>query len=164
MKILIRAEGGCSIGMGHVMRMLVLAGKLREFAEVVFVCRENEEFKTGVGYIEACGYSVLKVNGEEIIGGLAGVGGDCLITDSYDVDESYFNSSKAVFGITGYVDDLNKVRINADFIINQNIYAQDLGYEKCEGTMLLLGTQYALLRDELGASRREKRGVMWKAC
>ena len=161
MKILIRADGGFNIGMGHVMRMLVLADRLKDFSEVVFVCRKNEEFKAGVRYIEACGYSVSTVNGEDIIDELAGIGGDCLITDSYDADESYFRRTGDIFGITGYMDDLNKVRINADFIINQNIYAQDLGYEKYEGTMLMLGTQYALLRDEFRGlpARKTRRNV-----
>jgi UDP-2,4-diacetamido-2,4,6-trideoxy-beta-L-altropyranose hydrolase len=148
MKVLIRADGGCNIGMGHVMRMLVLADRLKDFSEVVFVCRKNGEFETGVSLIEAYGYPVFTVNGEAIIDELAGIGGDCLITDSYDVDESYFRHTGDIFGITGYMDDLNKVRISADFIINQNIYARDLGYEKYEGTILLLGTRYALLRDE----------------
>ena len=136
MKILIRADGGFNIGMGHVMRMLVLADRLKDFSEVVFVCRKNEEFKAGVRYIEACGYSVSTVNGEDIIDELAGIGGDCLITDSYDADESYFRRTGDIFGITGYMDDLNKGRINADFIINKNIYAQDLGYEKLNYKMV----------------------------
>lgn len=148
MKILIRAEGGCRIGMGHVMRMLVLADTLREFAEVVFVCRDNGEFQTGIKHIEACGYSALKIDGISVVGALAGIGGDCLVTDSYDVDESYFDSTKAIFSITGYMDDLNKYRINADFIINQNIYADDLRYKADMSTRLFLGTQYTLLRKE----------------
>ena len=161
MKVLIRADGGCNIGMGHIMRMLVLADKLKAFSEVVFVCRKNGEFETGVRFIEAYGYPVFTVNGEAIIDELAGIGGDCLITDSYDVDESYFRRTGDIFGKTGYMDDLNKVRINADFIINQNIYARDLGYEKYEGTVLLLGTQYALLRDEFRGlpARKMKRNV-----
>ncbi|MGI6585241.1 MAG: UDP-2,4-diacetamido-2,4,6-trideoxy-beta-L-altropyranose hydrolase [Lutisporaceae bacterium] len=161
MKILIRADGGYNIGMGHVMRMLVLADRLKDFSEVVFVCRKNGEFETGVSLIEAYGYPVFTVNGEAIIDQLAGIGGDCLITDSYDADESYFKCTRDIFSITGYMDDLNKVRINADFIINQNIYAQDLGYEKYEGTLLLLGTQYALLRDEFRGlpARKTRRDV-----
>ena len=161
MKVLIRADGGCNIGMGHIMRMLVLADKLKAFSEVVFVCRKNGEFETGVRFIEAYGYPVFTVNGEAIIDELAGIGGDCLITDSYDVDESYFRRTGDIFGKTGYMDDLNKVRISTDFIINQNIYARDLGYEKYEGTVLLLGTQYALLRDEFRGlpARKMKRNV-----
>lgn len=148
MKILIRTDGGYRIGMGHVMRMLVLAGTLREFADVVFACRDNEEFQTGIRHIEACGYSILRIDGKRVVGELERIGGDCLITDSYDVDENYFDSTRNIFGITGYMDDLNKHRINANFIINQNIYADDLKYKAGMGTILFSGTQYLLLREE----------------
>lgn len=158
MKILIRAEGGYRIGMGHVMRMLVLADKLRTFAEVVFLCRDNGEFRSGVYHIEACGYKVLRIDGTRLLDELSGIGGDCLITDSYDVDKNYFDSTKAIFDMTGYMDDLNKQFINADFIINQNIYADDLEYKADKGTRLFLGTRYALLRKEFqNLSRRNIR-------
>ena len=35
-KILIRADGGKNIGMGHIMRMLVLAKELRKSCKIVF--------------------------------------------------------------------------------------------------------------------------------
>lgn len=148
MKILIRAEGGYTIGMGHVMRMLVLANKLREFAEVVFICRDNEEFQKGANHIEACDYPVLRIDGTRLYDELARIDGDCLITDSYDVDERYFNSTKNIFGITGYMDDLNKYCINTDFIINQNIYADDLDYKMRKGIRFFNGTRYVLMREE----------------
>lgn len=148
MRVLIRADGGKNIGMGHVMRMLVLADKLNEFAEVLLVCRNNEEFRTGADHIEACGYKVLRVDETRLLDELSGIGGDCLITDSYNVDERYFNDTKAIFNTTGYMDDLNKCYINTDFIINQNIYAEDLKYKVDSGTRLFMGTRYALLREE----------------
>lgn len=148
MRILIRAEGGYRTGMGHVMRMLVLADKLRAFSEVAFVCKDNDEFKTGADYIETCGYPVLRIDGTKLLYELSAIYGDCLITDSYDVDESYFDSIKEIFNVTGYMDDLNKHRISADFIINQNIYADDLEYKAEKSTNLFLGTRYALLREE----------------
>ena len=148
MKIIIRADGGYSIGMGHVMRMLVLADKLRDFAEVTFACRKSEEFYAGVNHIEVRGYPVLKIDESKLMEELAETGGDCLITDSYAVDESYFDRTRSSFGITGYMDDLNRHRINTDFIINQNIYAEDLLYRAGEATKLYLGTKYTLLREE----------------
>lgn len=161
MKVLIRAEGGRRIGMGHVMRMLVLADKLRPFAEVVFICRNDEEFQTGCDYIEATGYRVLKVDGSNLLEELKGIEGDCLITDSYDVDNEYFNSARNIFNVTGYMDDLNKCHINTDFIINQNIYAGDLKYKTGSSTKLFLGTDYALLRDEFANQPKKsiKRGM-----
>lgn len=155
MKVIIRADGGDIIGMGHVMRMLVLADKLWSFAEVVFACRDGEEYRTGAGHIEACGYKVHRINGEGLADELAAIGGDCLITDSYAVDEDYFDSTKEVFRFTGYMDDVNRHYINADFIINQNIYAGDLTYRTNRDTKIFAGTRYVLLREEFaGLPRR----------
>lgn len=148
MKILIRSEGGHRIGMGHVMRMLVLANAIREFADVEFACREDEEFQPGIKHIESCGYTVHKIDGENVVGELARIGGSCLITDSYEVDEEYFDRTGDIFPVTGYMDDLNRHRINVDFIINQNVYAGDLRYRTDKRTELFLGTKYVLLRDE----------------
>ena len=148
MKIIIRAEGGNRIGMGHVMRMLVLAGKLKAFAEVVFVCRDSEEFLAGINYIEGAGYFVFKADSGKMLASLCGIEADCMITDSYDVDEDYFDITKDCFKITGCMDDLNKNRINTDFIINKNIYANDLKYKTGKGTRLFTGTKYLLLREE----------------
>lgn len=147
-KILIRSEGGHRIGMGHVMRMLVLANAMREFADVEFVCRDDEEFLPGIKHIESCGYPVYKIDRENVVDELSRIGGSCLITDSYEVDEAYFDSTKNIFPVTGYMDDLNRHYMNVDFIINQNIYAEKLEYKANAGTRLFLGTRYVLLRDE----------------
>lgn len=147
-KILIKADGGYRIGMGHIMRMLVLADAIKEFADVAFICRNNEEYKAGIKHISSCGYNVHVMDGSALFREMAKIGGNCLITDSYDVDEEYFDNTKRMFDFTGYMDDLNKQRINADFIINQNIYAGDLEYITRAGTRLFLGINYALLRKE----------------
>lgn len=148
MRIIIRADGGINIGMGHIMRTLVLANYLSEFAEVIYVCRAEDEFHTGREYIRQEGFKVIEISRGSMIYDILYIKGDCLITDSYDVDESYFDKTKKVFGVTGYIDDLNKHRFNVDFIINQNIYAEDLCYKANTDTKLFLGSRYALLREE----------------
>ncbi len=156
MKILIRAEGGVRIGMGHVMRMLVLADALKEYADVEFACRDAEEFMAGMQHIKSCGYPVHRINCRAVTESLGETGGDCLITDSYDVDEEYFDNIKRFFKTTGYMDDLNKHSINTDFIINQNIYAGELEYKTAVGTRLFLGTQYVLLREEFRSLQKRE--------
>ena len=39
MKIAIRADGGSKIGMGHIMRTLVLAKELAKTNDVFYICR-----------------------------------------------------------------------------------------------------------------------------
>lgn len=148
MRIIIRADGGVSIGMGHIMRTLVLTQHLNDFAEIMYACKDGYEFQAGRDYIRKSGFKVMEVDRDNIIEEILNIQGDCLITDSYDVNESYFDETKKGFAVTGYIDDLNSYRFNVDFIINQNSYAEDLCYKANTDTKLFLGSKYALLREE----------------
>lgn len=165
MKIFIRADGGKSIGMGHVMRMLALASEFREENEVFFLCKNNEfgKYKVGIDTIEKNKFKVLKINDKRnIIDEIKFMQNkfkvDVLITDSYDVNEEYFHSLKSEFKITGYVDDVNKCYMNVDFIINQNINGEKMDYSKTteKGTQLFLGPKYCMLREEFRNACGEK--------
>lgn len=152
MKIFIRVDGGRRIGMGHIMRMIVLAKELEQDNDIFFLCKDNEEYISGREKIKSEGFSVLKIReyncNECIIILQHKFNADVLITDSYDVDEKYFDIMRKHFTFTGYVDDLNKQRLNVDFIINQNIYSEELKYEVSNKTKLFLGTKFCMMREE----------------
>lgn len=173
MKIFIRADGGNTIGLGHVMRMLVLAKELRKNNEVIFICRKSEnlsdernihdrstlkfemnKYEAGTEKIKEDSFDVIYIHENNVIEDIISVQSkyraDLIITDSYDVNEDYFDILKPYFNLTGYVDDVNKCRMNVDFIINQNINAEDLNYIQniSKNTRLFLGTKYCMLRDE----------------
>lgn len=136
MKIIIKADGGLDIGMGHIMRTLVLAQSLKKYAEIEYVCKSGEKFCAGTEYIRNKGLNVIEVDEDNTFEKLANISADCLITDSYDVDENYFKTTNKIFSITGYIDDLNCFKIEVDFIINQNAYARDLKYVVGKNTQL----------------------------
>lgn len=54
MKIFIRADGGKDIGLGHVMRMLVLGEELKKTNDVIFICRNSisDKFEAGIKKIK----------------------------------------------------------------------------------------------------------------
>lgn len=157
-KIVIRADGGKDIGLGHVMRTLVLANELRVNNEVIFICRnslgEPLKYLAGIEKIKSEGFEIILVSERNLIDDIKVVqetlNADVLITDSYDVDEEYFVELKRKFKFTGYIDDVNICKLDVDFIINQNINATNLEYEfkSIETTKLFLGPQYCLLREE----------------
>lgn len=152
MKIVIRADGGNKIGMGHIMRTLVLAKELAKTNDVFYICRTNnpltDKYSPGIEKIRSEGFNVITINEHNIIEELKKISADCLITDSYDIDENYFNETKKIFNKTGYIDDMNLHYFNVDFLINQNINAKDLVYRVNEDTKLFLGTDYIMLREE----------------
>ncbi|WP_244834826.1 UDP-2,4-diacetamido-2,4,6-trideoxy-beta-L-altropyranose hydrolase [Clostridium sp. BJN0001] len=156
MKIFIRTDGGREIGLGHIMRMLVLADELRKSNEVIFICRnsKNNKFEAGIEKIYQNDFKILFIKEKDYINDIISLQkeykADLLITDSYDVSESYFNVLKPYFRFTGYVDDVNKMKMNVDFIINQNINAKELDYSSNINleTKLFLGPKYCMIRKE----------------
>ena len=152
-KILIRADGGKEIGLGHIMRTLVLAKELRKYFEVYYLCKDNEIlYSEGIKKIIDEGFNVIKIDENNLISDIKKIQNeieaDLLITDSYDVNETYFDEMKKVFKVSGYIDDVNICRLNVDFIINQNINANDIKYKANKDTKLFLGPKYCLLREE----------------
>lgn len=153
MQITIRADGGKKIGMGHIMRGLVLADKLKKYFPVKFLCQtdpsDSDKFSPGIEKITNQGYEVEYIKSNNLNKELRNIKGDCIITDSYQVDEEYFNIVKKNFSVSGYLDD-EKICdfFNVDFLINQNIYADIFDYKVPEHTKMFLGPQYILLRDE----------------
>ncbi|WP_346887103.1 UDP-2,4-diacetamido-2,4,6-trideoxy-beta-L-altropyranose hydrolase [Clostridium sp. UBA1056] len=152
MKIAIRADGGSIIGMGHIMRTLVLAKELAKTNDVFYVCRVDnplsDKYSYGIEKIKKEGFNLITINENNLVDELEKIEADCLITDSYDVDENYFMKTKVLFKKTGYFDDMNLYYFDVDFIINQNINAEDLKYNTDKRTKLLLGTSFVLLREE----------------
>lgn len=152
-KIFIRADGGYGIGMGHIMRMVTLAKQLQEYYEVIFICRIGKKFEAGINEAKK-EYRVLQIRGinitEEVIELQQSENAQCIITDSYEVDENYFDALKPYFRVTCYVDDVNICRMNVDLIINQNITAYKYTYNTYpnKNTKFLLGSKYLILRDE----------------
>lgn len=157
MNIAIRADGGKNIGMGHIMRTLVLAEELVKTNNVFYICKSDklsvDKYKSGIESVKAKGFNVVTINENNFIEELCKVNADCLITDSYDVNEEYFNIAKKFFKVTGYIDDMNLHYFNVDFIINQNIGAEENLYNVNEDTKLLLGSSYTMLREEFRNSQ-----------
>ena len=138
------------------MRTLVLARELAKTNTLFYVCRKDnpltEKYINGIEKVRKCGFKALLINEDDVIGALSSIQADCLITDSYDVDEEYFNKTKNMFKKTGYIDDLNLYYYNVDFVINQNVTAKNSIYKCNDETLQLLGTNYVMLRQEFRES------------
>jgi UDP-2,4-diacetamido-2,4,6-trideoxy-beta-L-altropyranose hydrolase len=152
MKIAIRADGGMDIGMGHIMRTLVLAKELSKCHDVFYVCRIDNplsnRYKIGIEKVKSQGFAVKTIREDFILCDLVKLQADVLITDSYDVNEKYFDETKKMFNKTGYIDDMNLYKFNVDFLINQNVNAIDFRYKVNKDTKLFIGPRFIMLRDE----------------
>jgi len=164
----IRADGGPSIGLGHIMRCLSLAKELRKNGyQVYFLSKiregiekiqkenfevikigSNEEIKNRNGFCYG-DLNSLEEESAEIIDVIRKIGLDLLIIDSYNVSEQYFLSLKPHLKKLIYLDDLNKFVYPVDILINGNLTACYLSYRKYSPEeILLLGPKYNLIREE----------------
>lgn len=153
--ILIRADANEHIGTGHVMRCLSIARAFKTIGEEVkFIAADHRSGRLVKenGFESICLESdwaqledelslIKKVVDEERP--------TLLLIDSYYVTEKYFHELSAAVK-TAYVDDLNKECWDVDWLINYNIFADvyDYSYYSDKRTKLILGPNYAPLRDE----------------
>ncbi|MBZ9624556.1 UDP-2,4-diacetamido-2,4,6-trideoxy-beta-L-altropyranose hydrolase [Clostridium sp. FP2] len=164
MKIVIHANGGTIIGMGHIMRTLVLAKELSLNNDVFFICKTDKDntdkYRAGIEKVKQQGFKLVEVCEQNFMEKIKNINADCIITDSYDVNEEYFDIVKKYFKYSGYIDDINICKyFNVDFLINLNIYAKKLTYKTNYDTKLLLGSNYVLLRDEFRNSHNLNKNI-----
>jgi UDP-2,4-diacetamido-2,4,6-trideoxy-beta-L-altropyranose hydrolase len=165
MKAVFRCDASVSIGAGHVVRCLSLAGALAEFGIIChFVC--HEETLATVPELGASGHEVVAVpSGEPIDAGMLSrifpSGCHVLIIDHYELDASWEKTCKGWAGKIFVIDDLADRPHDCDFLLDSaasdvdNPYI-DLAPEQCQ---FLLGPENALLRPEFAKVRAQEQST-----
>ena len=159
-KILFRADGNVSIGIGHVMRSIALADMLKDSFECIFAIQDSvfslKEIiiRNGLKIIEL---PIEHTTHHELQDHINGI--DIVVLDGYKFDDEYRkfiveNNCKLIC-----IDDLHDGTISADAIVN---HAPGITLEKYNVgpfTQLCLGPEYALLRSEFLAAAMQTRNV-----
>lgn len=166
LNVAFRADGGKSVGMGHIMRCLSLAQTFRRNGNKVYFFSKLDE---GIKKVSSEDFDVIRLLSEEketggftygehthlakeadmIISLLAKYQIEILIIDTYIVSKDYFLTIKPHVSRLVYIDDVFKSTFPVDIIINGNITGEDLGYEKYyKRQELLIGPRYNMIRDE----------------
>lgn len=155
MKTLIRADSSSTIGLGHIMRDLVLAKSLE--GEVIFACQNLEG-----NIIASIPYEVkiLKSNdAEELIALIKALHVKLLVIDHYGIDARFEQSVKEATGVKILsLDDTYQAHY-CDILLNHNISADKTRYKglvppRCE---LRCGILYTLIRDEFKEEKKQTR-------
>lgn len=160
-KIIFRADGNSSTGLGHLYRLFSLVEIVKETLEFVFVTHETsidsvipktynkliipKEIKT----CEEPKWLTANFSPKEYI----------IITDGYQFTSSYQKQIKQEGYSLIYIDDLAKDFMYADVVINHSPYLQEKHFKKESYTELALGTKYALLRPLFLKAAKEKRTI-----
>ena len=82
--IYIRADGGKSIGMGHIMRTLTLAREFEKYGyDVVYLCQNKCEYMSGINKVMDSGFNVILLPNNQIESIInENIKKDCLIIDN----------------------------------------------------------------------------------
>lgn len=166
LQIYIRTDASIEIGTGHVMRCLTLASKLQEGgASIHFICKVLPG--NLIDYIRDKGYHVEEITNEMIdhkwtqrIFESKNIDVDLLVVDHYGLDIVWETKMRPYVKKIMVIDDLADREHDCDILLDQNFYL-NLKQRYINivpvGCQLLLGPNYALLRDEfLSAFRSMK--------
>lgn len=139
--IAISCNGSPSIGMGHIMRTLVIAEELKKNFSVIYICEKGKEYACGRDEIIKRGYNIFYSDEK--------ISADMLILDTYDVNEDMFSTLRKKYNKLMYIDDLKTLSFyDCDILLNRNFGAETISYSAPPECKILLGTNYSLLRNE----------------
>lgn len=157
MKILFRADSSSTIGVGHIMRDLVLAKQLEdtEDGDISFACQALEgSILATIPYT----ITILKTNEpSELISLIKSLHVELLVIDHYGIDASFEKKVKEATGVKILSFDDMYQSHHCDILLNPNISADKKRYENlvpydCE---LRCGTP--LIRDEFKEEKNIQR-------
>ncbi len=167
------ADGNASIGTGHVMRSLALAQAWREAGgtavlvsdcppalrarveQAGIVCRPRPAWKGASGTVEP-----LLAVAEDLAQEFPTTEPRWVALDGYHFDAAFQLGFREAGWRVLVVDDMNHLpRYHADILVNANASAPTFRYATDPGTVMLLGTDHALLRGEFAQHPGRRRQV-----
>ncbi|MEJ7820844.1 MAG: UDP-2,4-diacetamido-2,4,6-trideoxy-beta-L-altropyranose hydrolase [Chitinophagaceae bacterium] len=153
-KVKLRADGNEKIGLGHIYRMVAFSQILQDAFDCSFIIKNADPFTLNLIASNRCKTQILAdsdIDIPEINNNLSDPvkSSEILIVDGYHFDATFQESIKTNIGCKLiYVDDIFNYYSLTDIIINHSGGVKDSDYKVSFNTKLLLGTSYALLRDE----------------
>lgn len=142
--IFIVTEAGRGRGFGHLTRCLSIYQAFLEkgFAPALLVNGDD----TIKGLIKDMKYDIFDwaSNAEKLFKLIKNA--RIVIVDSYLAGQEMFDGMAEIDGTCAYIDDAGKRLYRRGVVINPNIYAKEMSYEKKSGIEYLAGSSYACLR------------------
>lgn len=157
-RILMRADGSSSIGMGHVVRSLVLARELLDLGAQVEVWGSAVE----AGKALAESFGPIPIRNLAMPDGtaaeieyIAGLMPDLVVADGYHFTREFFAGLESAGIAYGIIDDNLETKASAPrFVLNQNPSASAELYSSWfPASQLFLGPSWALIRREFFSLR-----------
>lgn len=156
MNLLIRADSSSTIGLGHIMRDIVLASQYPQDT-ITFACQDLEG-----SIIDKIPYPVHILNSnepEELINIIRALNINRIIFDHYDIDYDFEKKIKQETGIIIVSLDDTYEQHYCDILINHNICANEAHYRNLVPSHCIIrcGKDFTLIRDEFKDEKIIKR-------
>ena len=150
-RIIIRADGGTHLGMGHVVRCLALADMLKNHFQIFFAIQHpsvhtKQLIQEHAQLIELPFNSSFEEDCQHFLNHLHP--SDLIILDGYSFTTWYQTQIKKKNCKLICIDDLHSWKQVADIVINHAADVSAEKYEIADYTRLCLGLKYVLLRKE----------------
>ena len=148
MHVSIYADGGATIGYGHLVRTNALAKEaIKQGYKVTYLTSTPQTTEAVVSDEMDL---IATERPEDTIEVLASLNIDVLVTDSYDIDHKLQRQLSKIVPKLAVVMDRHPHSIHCDILVNGNLYAETLEY-KWTGSepIWCLGPDYLLLREEV---------------
>lgn len=146
-KIIFRADGSQSIGMGHYVRCLAFAEMLCDDFYIIFATRFPTDNQCNEIYKICDELWELKDNHHDVF--LEKLSGDeIVVLDNYFFDTNYQRAIKSKGDFLICIDDMHDKHYVADIVINHSLGFVREDYSLEPYSKLLVGLDWALLRSE----------------
>jgi len=161
MNVVFRVDSSSQIGLGHLMRCLVLAEQYKEDG-IIFATQDLEG--NANDKIINKGYELIALNdnsADELVRNIKKLDAGMVVFDHYGIDNKFEKLIKERTGITILSLDDTYEEHYCDILLNHNIYADTARYkslvpEFCE---IRCGSEYTLIRDEFKKIEIKKRPI-----
>lgn len=157
-RIVIRADGAPTLGMGHVYRALALEHALAAH-DLTIVTREDEDRVLGAEFLSSASARVRRVRGEEeFFAVIEHEEPDIVILDVLDTERDYVERVRGHAAFTVCIEDLGEGSHVADLVINDlytDFYPRENHWYGVR--YALLGPQFEAMPPRGGAAERVER-------
>jgi UDP-2,4-diacetamido-2,4,6-trideoxy-beta-L-altropyranose hydrolase len=161
MNVVFRVDSSSQIGLGHLMRCLVLAKQYKQ-DNIIFA---TQELAGNVNHkIKECGYQHINLsdnNTQTLINTVVSNAVDLLVFDHYDIGYQFEKTIKDETGVKILSFDDTYQQHYCDVLLNHNIYAKDEDYQGLVPNFCKLrcGEKYTLIRDEFKKLKPKNRRI-----
>jgi len=158
-KILCRADGNATTGLGHLYRMLAIIEFYKQHYDIVFVTQETSTSNVipeeiNIKFIP----ETITVDEEpNWLNSNFSPKDYIIFADGYQFKNDYQKAIKSYGFTLLYVDDLVAEHMYADVIVNHAPLANAKNYKSEEYTQFALGTKYAMLRPAFNAVAKQEK-------